>query len=629
MSSGYIYLNRIIHFEVFMGFWEFTKLARKNPSHTKTFLNSFNQRGFTQAQVLAREIIQNSTDAGKGFSGTTRLEFQTLTFVGENKERLIELLGMRDALLPRVADMSKRAADLGVARAIEKFFRDEQVTTLLIRDFNTCGLGGRLFSYEDKDHFHKLVCATHLDNKSDKQVMGGSFGLGKTAYAKASDIYTVMYHSTFKETAETDGHTRRLMVSGVYPMHQYAGQGYEGFGYFGERGYQDNGEEEAIPFSNDKAENLWNQIGALSLESSDLSRRNDQHGTDILIFSTDIDLAELQRATEDFWFPSLLRDELSVKFIHSSGLVTTPDPETREDLDQFIRLWRCAHEGKEIKNERELRVESFQRMGGKLLGTIAMERAEEDEAASEKANTVAIMRGGTNLVLSYQKTGSDRFEKAVGVFIGADEVSELLQASEDEAHSEWNFQSDRLRRNHGDEGKKIVQSVCKRIGDHFSRFQKALQPEVPKNLSKGGLLSRLLTQVLIGDGKTNDDVDPGEDAPFARSFRLISRTAEISRWNLRIFENELSPSEPVEVRLKLGVHVAGEKMVAVKRKNFSVKNRDGDLFDQDNLVFEFSRTAPIDLIIEFDSPGNFNYKLGATVTVKNSGRNVTNEVSYA
>lgn len=612
-----------------MGFWEFTKLARKQPSHTGTFLNSFNQRDFSQAQVLAREIIQNSTDAGKGIPGITRLEFQTLTFIGENKEKLIDLLGMRDALLPRVAGMSKRATNLSVAKAIGNFFEDEQLSVLLVRDFNTCGLGGKLFSYEDKDHFHKLVCATHLDNKSDKVLVGGSFGLGKTVYAKASDIYTVMYHSTFKETTETDGHRRRLMVAGVYPMHHYEDQGFDGYGYFGERNHLDNGDEEAIPFSNEQAEDLWNQIGALSLESPDLSRSTDQHGTDILIFSSRVDLSELQRATEDFWFPSLLKDELSVQFRHSSGKVTAPDPAARQDLDQFIRLWRYASEGKEIKSERELRVESFQRMGGKMLGTIAMERAEEDEAASEKANTVAIMRGGTNLVLSYQRMGSDRFEKAVGLFIAADEVSDMLQASEDAAHSEWNFQSDRLIRTHGEEGKKIVQSLCKRIGDHFSRFQKALQPEVPKNLSRGGLLSRLLTQVLIGDGKTNDDVDPGEDAPFARSFRLISRTEEISRWNLRIFENELSPSEPVEVRIKLGVHVAGEKMVAVKRKNFSVKNRDGELFDQDNLVFEFSRTAPIDLIIEFDSPGNFNYKLGATVTVKNPGRNVTNEVSYA
>ncbi len=191
-----------------MGFWEFTKLARKQPSHTGTFLNSFNQRDFSQAQVLAREIIQNSTDAGKGIPGITRLEFQTLTFIGENKEKLIDLLGMRDALLPRVAGMSKRATNLSVAKAIGNFFEDEQLSVLLVRDFNTCGLGGRLFSYEDKDHFHKLVCATHLDNKSDKVLVGGSFGLGKTVYAKASDIYTVMYHSTFKETDASSRGTR-------------------------------------------------------------------------------------------------------------------------------------------------------------------------------------------------------------------------------------------------------------------------------------------------------------------------------------------------------------------------------------------------------------------------------------
>lgn len=599
-----------------MSYWEFTELARKNPSHTKTFLNSFNQRGFSAAQVLAREVIQNTTDAGRKVPGKTHIEFQSLTFQGSNKEKLLQLLKMKEALEPRVPCMGERKEDRGVTKAISNFLDSDEINALVIRDFKTCGLGGKLFRYENSDHFYKLVCATHLDNKSDNEVMGGSFGLGKTVYAKSSDIYSVIYHSTFKQTKDTDGDRRRLMMAGVYPMHKFEGKSYQGFGYFGEASTQESGELEAIPFSNERAEDIWSEIASLSSEQPDLKRAESDYGTDILILGCNLNLHEIQTATEDFWFPSLLNDDLSVQFFHSDGRVTQPNPEGRDNLDQFIRLWRKTLDRLEVKSEKESSVDRFQKISGNNVGWISFERAEEDEAASEKTNTVALMRSGTNLILSYMKYGSERYEHAVGFFIADEDVSGYLQASEDEAHSEWSFQSDRLKRSHGEEGRYIVKSVTKRIGDRFARFQKSLQPELVKTAGKGGLLSRLLTQVLTGEAKANAVVDSGEDAPFSRSFKLISRTAERSQWGLKITENDLSPESPIDLKIKFGVHVAGEKMIAVKKKEFLIKDRSGNQFDTNNLIFEFSRNTPIDLIIEFDSPGNFNYKLGAAITVK-------------
>jgi hypothetical protein len=86
---------------------------------------------------------------------------------------------------------------------LKSFLSADSLHALLIRDFNTCGLGGRWDRYEKGDHFARLVCALNLDDKADgDSSSSGSFGLGKTTYAKNSLINTVIYHSVFKPTEE-------------------------------------------------------------------------------------------------------------------------------------------------------------------------------------------------------------------------------------------------------------------------------------------------------------------------------------------------------------------------------------------------------------------------------------------
>ena len=63
--------------------WELIEMRGKNPVHTGQFFTSYDPRGFTQEEVVAREGCQNSMDAGKDVKGITQVEFHELKINGE------------------------------------------------------------------------------------------------------------------------------------------------------------------------------------------------------------------------------------------------------------------------------------------------------------------------------------------------------------------------------------------------------------------------------------------------------------------------------------------------------------------------------------------------------------------
>lgn len=199
--------------------WEMNLMDGKNPVHTGGFLTAYDHREFSPEEVAARESGQNAMDAGRETKGITQLVFQKLVARGKKKQKLLELLELEALLKPRLPIFEKEPRNKLFSESVRHLLEDDELYALLIRDYNTCGLGGRWDRYEKGDHFARLVCALNLDDKADGDASsGGSFGLGKTAYAKSSNINTVIYHSVFNPTADTDGAYRRLMGAGVYPQ---------------------------------------------------------------------------------------------------------------------------------------------------------------------------------------------------------------------------------------------------------------------------------------------------------------------------------------------------------------------------------------------------------------------------
>jgi len=587
-------------------FWEMNLMGGKNPSHTAGFLNAYDHREFSAEEVAARESGQNSMDAGQNIKGITQLVFQKLVARGEQKAQLLDLLGIVPLLKPRLEIFSKEERNKFFSESLHHFLEDDETHALLIRDFNTCGLGGRWDRYEKDDHFARLVCALNLDDKSDGDPnSGGSYGLGKTAYAKSSNINTVVYHSVFAPTVDTSGAHRRFMAAGVYPRHSFSGQNFGGFAYFGDK--TQDGSNEAAPFENELAEGYWDEISRIF--AVDLSRPSNKLGTDILILASSLDLSAIKKAIEDYYFPALISNDLSVSFIDEQQGLEKPSVMQRADLDQFVKLYNKAKLSVEIKEE-TLRVTSLKKLENHNIGRIAFEAAEPDEANSAKANCVAIMRG-TGMVINYVKMGGDQYEPAVGVFLASEDIYEYLQYAENAAHSEWSEHSERLKQHFPEIGRKLVARVNSSVKTRFIDFQKNLQPDVSVSRSENGLLARLLTGALSGS-KGDKPVPPPElPNPVSISLKHRKREKEKSVWRLRIQDCEHTPQTPFHLTLYPSISLIGDaKRVAIKHMDIIVRNREGVVVQAGSkpvIKQQFSLGKALDFDVEFENPGRHNY----------------------
>lgn len=583
--------------------WELNVMGGKNPTHTASFLNSYDSREFTPEEVAARESAQNATDAGATIKAPTRLVFQKLFASGINKTRLMELFRFNELLGSRLDSFAGLKQHRQFESKLREFLEAEHIGALLIRDYNTCGLGGDWQSYGREDHFGRLVCALNLDDKSDGDAsMGGSFGLGKTAYAKSSSINTVVYHSVFSETIATKGAKRRLMATGVYPKHDFEGKSFGGFAYFGD----ELEEDVAKPFENEEAADVWNQLS--DIFGINLERRDTESGTDVLILMDSLDLLGIKRAIEDFYFPAIIGGTLLVEFIDEDGSVDYPEVLKRSDLDQFVRLFKKA-KGQQDISEETLEVASLSKRSDHKIGRIAFQAAEPDEAESGRNNCVAITRG-TGMIINYLKLGSDKYEPAVGVYLADDEVTQYLNASENAAHSDWSHNSRRLEQQFPDIGPSLVRHINSVISSRFSKFQKGLQPDVSNTRSENGFLARLLADALSG---SKGDKGPDKDWHNPASIHLTrkSRDDDKSVWRLQLTPNEYTPLDGVQLTILPSISLAGDsKKIAIKHMEFTVKDKSGKIIergDKPEIGVSFAPGSTVDYYIEFPNPGQKNY----------------------
>ena len=588
------------------GFWELNLMDGKNPTHTGGFLTAYDQREFSPEEVAARESGQNAMDAGKNVSGVTQLVFQKLVAKGQNKARFLDLIAAKELLEPRIEVFSKEERNKLFAKSVKDFLVADEIHALLIRDFNTCGLGGDWQKYDKGDHFARLVCALNLDDKADNDASsGGSFGLGKTTYAKSSNINTVIYHSVFAPNQRSNNANRRLMISGVYPKHSLAEKSYGGFAYYGLPLGRDD--KVAAPLEDKDAQIFWDEVA--DIFQSDLSRNEKQTGTDVLILMDSIDLKKLKRAVEDYYFPALISNELSVRFIDEKNDTDHPAVLSRDDLDQFVKLYKKA-KSKEIVSEETLRVGSFNKRNNKNIGRYAFEAAESDEAKSKRNNCVAIMRG-TGMVINYIKTGGDQYEPAVGVYMADEDIHEYLQTAENAAHSEWSEHSPRLRQKFPDSGASIVSHVNSVIKKRFVEFQKELQPDITSSRSESGLLARLLSSSLTGSATGRDRPSKAFNNPVSISLSQKSRSDDKSVWKLEIRDCDYTPDAPFSLMLLPSISLAGDsKKVAIKHMDFLIKDMKGVTLHEESapqITGSFTKGDGLDYLIEIANPGRHNY----------------------
>ncbi len=145
---------------------------------------------------LAREICQNSLDAMADGESFVVVEFNSKRIKREEFAPTKELAQVfkdcrsywKDKMEPKLKSFLEEA---------EAKLSSEYIDLLVIRDFNTTGLGGSQASLRERSVWRALTHSNGVTQKRNGS--GGSYGIGKTAPYACSSFRTVFYNTYAQE----------------------------------------------------------------------------------------------------------------------------------------------------------------------------------------------------------------------------------------------------------------------------------------------------------------------------------------------------------------------------------------------------------------------------------------------
>ena len=515
--------------------------------NVRAFRNVLQSAGFTDEERLVRESLQNSVDAHSPDAlAPVRVRIEKRVLAGRGKSELVAALGLDGEPLSR-----HTLFNLPKGNAFEKLIQSRSpLSVVQVSDFNTKGLSGVWNGTSVNDHFGRLVVHFGNDDKAEgANSSGGSFGFGKTVYAKASKIGIVIYYSVFRPSADTDGASARLMGTGLFDKHSKGRAEYTGFAFFGERDPQSA--TEAIPFVDDYAHSIAERCGLHV-------RGAEEWGTTILILDCDLDVDAMRAATEKYWWPRIARDELDVTFVQD-GEEQSPRPKKNPLLIPFIDSMNNLRAGIEQKPKSLLKAFNRVRINDELreIGKLACLHIGEDH---ELAHMVALIRK-PGMVVNYRQVGSDAFEPCVGVFQADEQIDKVLTYAEPPSHDRWDNNADRLRTNFGADGADAVSAIEKRIESTFKDFQREQEPPPPPGGILPKELSSLLSRFFGGKGPVPPPPPEGAKRPVTislRESRIVKGNSTYDRAAIEVSLPEDSALDSVRCRVSAHHEVLGD-----------------------------------------------------------------------
>lgn len=171
---------------------------------------------------LAREIIQNSLDAGINLSGRpVEVNFSLDDFPRECIPGLDEITDVLKVILSENPIASEGADRLKEIEEAYTASKKANIKTLRIEDFNTSGMEYAATDYSKP--FNRYIYATgSTGHEADR---GGSHGLGKAAPLATSPLRTIYVSTCWKEN---DGSLKKLYQGRCKLMSRKAEQGIQG-----------------------------------------------------------------------------------------------------------------------------------------------------------------------------------------------------------------------------------------------------------------------------------------------------------------------------------------------------------------------------------------------------------------
>lgn len=305
---------------------------RAGGTTTKAVTRTIASTGLSQTEVLLREAVQNSYDAHLKNNSPLRVYLNCYKFSKDNVEFIRELF----------CSAGKIGGD--IARKIHSGDYN-----LEISDRNTTGLTG-FNGFQEKESgveekFHHFIYMTGNDDIKDKD-SGGSYGFGKAALYKYSELRTIVVYSRIRSEVTGEPQSRFIICRIDDRLREK-----ESRCWWGAEGKYADGTTYAKPVNGQDADLLARKFGMTPFDDGET-------GTDILILKPPVkdDLPSFAPTFEEeipvlicHWFwPKIITQNLQKRIEFSLSLDGTditeniPDPTDIYPYSAFTRAFRSC-----------------------------------------------------------------------------------------------------------------------------------------------------------------------------------------------------------------------------------------------------------------------------------------------
>lgn len=489
--------------------------------------------------TLVREAGQNVIDAIIAGGVSAEIVFSLIRLKGDDLTRFLDALGWEgrpgdvglEAHLSAAAKSGQRLGSV-LRSGLEDFRQSRELLLLRIEDAGTTGLAGPEIG---QGNFAAL-CRNNLDsNKADTGGSGGSYGLGKAVFWRASRFATVLFGSTLAEPQvdELTGTTvqaKRIIGRADLPWHEpETGNSFAGPGWFGRISDKQGARN---------ATSVWGN-GALAEDLFlDRSAIGGGSGTSVLVVGfqdpssdtssnpQEITKQLAEEAARWFW-PAIEsgRLKVGVRFYegHTVSSTVEVDPTIYEELRPFVEMLRAFRSGDADASDgplpesgsvalRRVPLQIPRRKAPPAAApaeheAVLLVRREPEEAHDGLLSHVAYFRG-REMVIMYDQLvlpGAMPYRAVVmtGNAAGSTEedraAERFLRTAEPPAHDDWKITPD-LKADYAQGGGQAIRRMFDAARDTIRGLVRAM-PE-PSASGPQGL------RELLRVGTTPDPVGP-------------------------------------------------------------------------------------------------------------------------
>lgn len=430
------------------GDWEWIRVPRLGGHDGALYKELFSNQKFSSADLLAREVIQNSWDAALCHVDNLTpfsVRFRFVALRGEDKETLVRELRLRD-IAARVAQVNESAVGIRDQQTLRHLNDDQPIHLLFLEDFGAHGLFG------DPEHARESRFRRALYDLGNSPKIGegtrnsgGSYGYGKSAFIQASKLNFVGVYSCFKPQ-ESDSVTRRAAASIYWRGHYVDDEEFTGRALLGEVCQSSSGSIEVNPFKQEQAD-LFAQAIGIGLRDPGIP---EELGTTFCLLEPNVKADSLRRAVEKWWWPALQDEVMDIQIIDEEGIEHPPRPNQASELRPFIRAYELTRDPGAVSNDRQLARRLPNSQSGDPTGILGLVAPEDESAPGdsldvELASTpwvVATVRK-QRMIIEYRALTGGRRQRVRGTFVADPEIDDLLRASEPPLHDSWKVNTDR------------------------------------------------------------------------------------------------------------------------------------------------------------------------------------------